>query len=220
MKSVILGKGSSHTCMYGIFQAINNKQTNYNWLITNCEAYPRDRELEQLFSQEYIWISGEELTVIIDKEDFQFVWGVLSGFTKEIELEEVLRYDLPSADGNQAFWVDNVSVQHPLADVEIVAWDSSYTLFISKDDNLVEGFMNAFPLSKDLSALNIKQNAEVNHIQELLVKVLTDCKLPVDDDSLHKKYLIWNKLYHNRDVAVADEDILELIYNVFGIKKS
>ena len=29
-----------------------------------------------------------------------------------------------------------VSIQHPLADIEIVAWDSSVTVVISKDENI------------------------------------------------------------------------------------
>lgn len=54
--------------------------------------------------------------------------------------------------------IDNVGIQHPLAEVEIVAWDSSLTLLISKDDNLVQRFRDYFPLSEDLSALNTMNN--------------------------------------------------------------
>lgn len=95
---------------------------------------------------------------IICKDDFQFVWGVFSGFSPEVTLEEVQKYDLPFAEGYKGFWVDNVVIQHPLAEVEIVAWDSSLTLLISKDDNLVHKFRSNLPLSEDLSALNTRNN--------------------------------------------------------------
>lgn len=159
VKSAILEKGEHYyTHMAKVFNAIENEQLKYNWLITDCECYPEDKNINKMFSKEYIWISGEKLTEIIRNEDFQFVWGVFSGFSPEVTFEEVLRYDLPLADGYKGFWVDDVGIQHPLAEVEIVAWDSSLTLLISKEDNLVQKFRSNFPLSEDLSALNTRNN--------------------------------------------------------------
>lgn len=159
MRSSILEKGEQYyTHMAKVFNSIENEQLKYNWLITNCECYPQDEELYELFSKEYIWISGEQLTEIINKNDFQFIWGVFSGFSKEVLLEDILKYKLPFADGYKGFWIDHVGIQHPLAEVEIVAWDSSLTLLISKDVNLVQRFRDYFPLSEDLSALNTRNN--------------------------------------------------------------
>ncbi len=135
---------------------MDNFQKKYNWLISDCEACPKrlghDIRIHQ--SGEYAWISGEELTNIIKRDDFQWIWAVFSGFEKNITLEEVKKYDLPSADGYGGFWSENVSIQHPLATVEMVAWDSGCTLFISKDDLLVNKFRSAFPLSVDLEMHN------------------------------------------------------------------
>jgi len=135
---------------------MDNFQNNYNWLISDCEAYPKrlghDIRIHQ--SGEYAWISGEELTNIIKRDDFQWIWAVLSGFEKHITLEEVKKYDLPYADGYKGFWDENISMQHPLATIELVAWDSCCTLFISKDDVLVDKFRSVFPLSVDLENHN------------------------------------------------------------------
>ncbi|MFL0246068.1 hypothetical protein [Candidatus Clostridium stratigraminis] len=159
VRSAILEKGEHYyTHMAKVFNAIENEQLKYNWLITDCECYPGDKSIDQMFSKEYIWISGEQLTEIISKDDFQFVWGVFSGFSLEVTLEEILKYDLPFADGYKGFWVNNVGIQHPLAEVEIVSWDSSLTLLISKDGELVQKFRSNFPLSEDLSALNTRNN--------------------------------------------------------------
>lgn len=159
MRSAILEKGESYyTHMRKVFNAIENEQLKYNWLITNCECYPQDSSIDELFSKEYILISGKQLTEIIYDEDFQFIWGVFSGFSPEVTPEDVLKYDLPFADGYEGFWIDNVGIQHPLAQVEIVAWDSSLTLLISKDDILIQKFRNNFSLSEDLSELNARNN--------------------------------------------------------------
>lgn len=173
MKSAILEKGEEHyTYMNKIFNAIGNEQFNYNWLITNCECYPQDDKLRELFTKKYVWISGERLTDIVEKEDLQFIWAVFSGFSKKIILEDVLKYDLPFADGYAGFWEDNVGIQHPLADIEIVAWDSSLTLFISRNDKLVQKFRQHFILSEDLSAQNTRDNFEIAHIEKLLIREL------------------------------------------------
>ena len=151
IKGAILEKGEAYyTYMGKIFRAINNKQMNYNWLITDCECYPRSLEYSRLFGQEYFFISGNELTEIINDEDFQFVWGVFSGFNPDIKLDDILKYDLPYADGYEGFWINNVDIQHPLAEVEMVAWDSSFTMMISRDNQIVEDFLSYFSLAEEL----------------------------------------------------------------------
>lgn len=216
MKSAILDKGESHfTYMGPIFQGIKNEQIKYNWLITNCECYPVNKKISDMFSKKYCWLSGEKLTKIICEEDSQFIWGVFSGFSKDINLDEVLEYDLPNADGYEGFWQNSVNIQHPLADIEIVAWDSSLTLFISKIDKLVDNFRQSFPLSEDLSARNLRENSEIAHIEKLLIKELVKRNIHINKEILHKKYLIWNHLYLDREKLVKDEEILNSIEKIF-----
>lgn len=212
MKSAILEKGERYyTHIDSVFNAIANEQVKYNWLITDCECYPNDKILRELFSKEYIWISGDQLTEIIHKEDFQFIWGVFSGFSPEVTLKEVLEFDLPFANGNGDFWLDNVSIQHPLADIEIVVWDALLTLLISKNYDLVDRFRGYFPLSEDLSAQNTRDNSEIAHIERLLIEELEKRNIAIDEEKIHKKYLIWNKLYLKREKVIKDEDILQFI---------
>jgi hypothetical protein len=101
-------------------------------------------------NKEYCWISGEDLTEMINQEDFQWIWAVLSGFDKSIELSEVLKYNLPYADGYSVFWNKPLTLQHPLSGIEIVPWDSSLTLILSKNREVVDTFMNSFPYSQRL----------------------------------------------------------------------
>ncbi|GAB6169560.1 hypothetical protein JCM1393_20200 [Clostridium carnis] len=157
MKGAILNKGEKyHTYLSKIFKAIDNEQIKYNWLITDYICYPKDNNIKDIFSKEYLWITGEELTEIINKEDFQFIWGILSGFSKDISIEEILKYKLPYADENCDLWNKEVKTQHPHANIEIVAWDSTLTLFISKEEKLVQRFRENFPLSEDLLEVNTR----------------------------------------------------------------
>ena len=105
---------------------------NYNWLITNIECYPSDEEIVKILDAEYCWIDGKELLRLLKKEDFQWIWGVFSVFPKAVTLDEVLKYDYPYADGYTGFWKSPISVQHPLANSEIVFWDGLLILLISK----------------------------------------------------------------------------------------
>lgn len=216
MKSAILEKGESYfTYMGPIFQGIRNEQIKYNWLITNCECYPRNKKISDMFLKKYCWLSGEQLTEIIYEEEFQFIWGVFSGFSKDINLDEVLKYDLPYADGHGGFWQNSINIQHPLADIEIVAWDSSLTLFISRVDELVDNFRQRFPLSEDLLERNLKISSEIEYIEKLLIKELVKRNIDINSEILHKKYLIWNHLYLDRENLVKDEDILNSIERIF-----
>jgi len=157
MYGAILEKGEKlYTYLSKIFTAIENAQRQYNWLITDCICYPQSQRIDDLLSKEYCWLSGDELTSIVENEDFQWIWAVLSGFEEDVSLDQVLKYSLPYADGYTGFWKNPVSIQHPLACVEIVPWDSSLVLITSKDEKIVRDFMKAFPLSEDLSLYNTR----------------------------------------------------------------
>ena len=67
----INAKGEKYyTYMKKLFEAIGNRQTEFNWLITDCICYPDDPKTDAMLSKDYCWISGDELTKIIAQEDF------------------------------------------------------------------------------------------------------------------------------------------------------
>lgn len=145
-----------YTYMSAVFEAIGQRQKQYNWLIADCECYPENEEFEQLFSGKYCWLSGEELSEIIAKEDFQWIWGVLCGFEKEIPLEDVLTYPLPVSMDYNGYYCNPVSLQHPLATVEIVPFDSTWTVLVSKDKAIVDRYRERYPKAEDLSEFNAR----------------------------------------------------------------
>ena len=151
----IIDQGEQYyTYLDKVFHAIKNEQMNYNWLITDCVCYPQDKKIDTMLSKEYCWLSGEELTNIVEKESFQWIWAVLSGFKKGILLEDVLKHPLPYADGYSDFWKNPISIQHPLSSLEIVPWDSSLTLIFSENKTIIDNFMKGFPLSMDMTQYN------------------------------------------------------------------
>ena len=110
----ILEEGEKYyTYLCKVFDAIGNRQKEYNWLITNCECYPATQEFSEMFDKDYCWLSGDELTSIVNAEDFQWIWAVLSGFSKDIPLAKVLESPLPFADGYTGFWKNPVSSGEP-----------------------------------------------------------------------------------------------------------
>ncbi len=144
-------KGETYyTYLKKLFEAINNRQIEYNWLITDCTCYPANPLTDDMLSKEYCWISGEELTDVVSKEDFQWVWAVLSAFDKSVSLSDVLKHDLPYAEDYSGFWNKPVSMQHPLAKIEVVSWDSSMTLIFSDDKSIIDSFREHYPLSEDI----------------------------------------------------------------------
>ena len=79
MKGAIIDKGEKYyTYLKELFASIGNVQKEYNWLITGHECYPQNPDYAKKLSQEYCWITGDELTNMVENEDFQWIWGVFS----------------------------------------------------------------------------------------------------------------------------------------------
>ena len=135
-----------------LFDAIDNAQLNYNWLVTDCFCNIDNPVMRQEREKGYCWISGEELTKLVQETHIQWIFAVLSGFSKDVPLSQILQYPLPYADGYAGFWHNPISMQHPLATLEIVPWDSCLTLFFSTKKELVDKFMSGYPQSEDLAA--------------------------------------------------------------------
>lgn len=153
----ILEKGEAwYTDMSRVFDAIHGKQREYNWLITNMDFVPEEI-IKRCKGADYCWLTGEELSRIVQEADHsQWVWAVLSGFDLNISLQEVLKYPMPYADGYKGFWRNPITMQHPLAAMEIVAWDGMLTLFFSRQEALVQDFLHFFPLSENLLSFHAR----------------------------------------------------------------
>ncbi|MBP3568350.1 MAG: DUF2691 family protein [Lachnospiraceae bacterium] len=121
MKGIVIDKGEAHyTYLGSIFGSIENKQKDYNWLITGHECYPQNEKYAEKLSKEWCWITGAELTEMIEDENFQWIWGVFSAFPKDVTEDVVLKYRLSKADGNDRIFENPISMQHLLSVMEII----------------------------------------------------------------------------------------------------
>ena len=139
-----------YTDMQRVFQALGGRQREFNWLLTDCICYPQNPQTAALLQSDWCWLSGEELTELVEGENFQWIWAVLSGFDKSASFSDVLKYELPQAEDYNGFWSLPLRMQHSLAKVEIAAIDSSMTMIFSEDEELVRRFREGFPESEDM----------------------------------------------------------------------
>ena len=140
-----------------VFEAIHNVQLNYNWLITECWHGTMVPEIDDILAQsDYCWITGEELTrLVADAARSSTCSGMFTGFPKDVSLEEVLRYPLPTWESPH-FWHSPLTLQHPLAQIEIAPWDGMLMLILSSDGKIVRDFRAHFPAeaTQDLEEYN------------------------------------------------------------------
>ena len=148
-----------------ILNSFNGLEKDYNWLLTDLDwAYPENYldyfEKYRIFEyndnrlNKYYWITGENLTKLANNEEVYFIWGVFSAFDKNETIDLDAIKEEPYADGNPNFWVKNPEIQHPKAIVELVLWDSSLILLLSKANDLSKNFRNSFEGWKDLNSYN------------------------------------------------------------------
>jgi hypothetical protein len=79
---------------------------------------------------------------VLRKTEIQIIWGVFVGILKTQEIEPS-QIDLPFADGNGQIW-KNGNLQVEQAKIEIIAWDSSYTIVKFTDPSMSEKFKAYF----------------------------------------------------------------------------
>lgn len=148
-----------HTDLRPVFEAFGGREREFNWLLTDVELnfYPPGLEYIDDDRETARWRSGNALSDIVKAHEIQFIWDVLSGFRTGVAIDPAALDVYPFADGNGSLWAPGARVQHPLADVEIVCWDSLATLLLSRDDDLPRRFRLFFPEAVDLDEYNLRR---------------------------------------------------------------
>lgn len=123
---------------------------NYLWLISDIEAYPRKEKYQELLDNNaYLLFSTSELVNMLEEDDFQWIWAVFSAIPNKYEKEDILKFDLPYIEnieeGKYNPHMDEPKLQHPYADFEIYAFDSSYMFIISDDSDIISKFQKSYP---------------------------------------------------------------------------
>jgi len=146
-----------------IVSSFNNLHEKYNWLLSDLDGSFSEKYLNYFtdyriynngINGNTYWITGEKLTELANKEDIYFIWGVFSAFDKKETINLDMLKEEPYADGNPDFWIEAPIIQHPKAIIELVFWDSSLILLLSKDEEISRNFRNKFAKWKDLEEYN------------------------------------------------------------------
>lgn len=140
-----------------VFRAVGDRQREFDWLVTDLDygwLEVRDGRPMPFSEPGPHWLTGDELSRLVAGYEMQFVWAVLSGFPPNVVLDPARLEVVPYAEGNAGLWVTQPRIQHPLAEIEIVCWDSTSTLLLCKDRSIGESFRRYFPEAVDLAECN------------------------------------------------------------------
>jgi len=126
---------------------------NYNWFMSDIELTFFEQNTLLDSNQEYFQLSGSEFKLFVESKS-QVIWGVISAINKN---EEIIfdKNNLPFADGNGDLW-ENSKLQIENSILEIIAWDSSYTILKFRDETLSRRFKENFDEAIELDKYKFK----------------------------------------------------------------
>lgn len=207
---------AGHTDIKLIFDALEGRQKEFNWLITEHESYCWPSG-EDIFDDVIILLSGDELTDIVTHNNIQFVWGILSAFDKSVDIDINNLDIIPTFDGNWRYGGEDVHPQHPLAVAEIVCVDSSYTMFLSKDEDLSSRLIRHYSDARDLHQWNRELKNQIQLIKELVVEELVRCnKALSDEDLMNLVKRIRINVFDNNKRTTEDTEILTIAKRIIS----
>ena len=130
------GEDDYYTDILKVVNAIGGRSLNYNWLITEIETSTGD-----YFYEEYVILSNDELLDNLENKEIQWIWGTFSAIPKKYKQEEILKYNLPGVENIDK---KEIKIQHPLAEIEIIAYDSTFVQLIAKNKTIAEKFKKIY----------------------------------------------------------------------------
>ena len=135
-----------HTNLKEILKPISTDLDNYNWLLCDLD-FISDKKLPINFDEDYYILSNEDFQKIVDSQT-QIIWGIISAVPKNIDLK-IDKDNLPFVEGNDLVW-ENSNLQVNNSEIEIIAFDSSYTIVKFKSESLSEKFKKYFDEAVEL----------------------------------------------------------------------
>lgn len=122
----------------------------YWWLISDIEAYPKKEKYQEfIYNEDYLLIKTSDLMKMLEEDDFQWVWAVFSVIPFKYNKEEILKYKFSHLqyiqEGEYNPYTDTPILQHPLAEFELYAEDSTSMFLISDNEELLNRFKKSYP---------------------------------------------------------------------------
>ena len=159
MEGIILNEQTEYvTYLCPIFDAVGDDFIcNLNWRITYPECGGPSSANYSFENDPDSWITGERLiTEIRSNPDIQWWWGLLQGFEQNVSRDEAMKSNPIDIQEDVGLWKNPLTMRNPESLIEIVAFDSSLTVIVSKDEAVLEKLKAAFPKYELLSEYNCK----------------------------------------------------------------
>jgi hypothetical protein len=132
-------KITGHTYLNEILKPIIN---NYNWIVADVEFNSTLLGTIPInIYEEYFILNATQFNQLLNP-DFQICWGIVLAIPQHIDIV-VNKNSFPFAEGNTKLFEDGY-IQHPDAELEIICFDSSYTIVKFKNEVLSNQFHHYF----------------------------------------------------------------------------
>ncbi|MDR6489214.1 hypothetical protein J2799_003753 [Chryseobacterium vietnamense] len=128
-----------HTNLREVLKPIRNDLATYKWILTDLD-FISDKQLPINFDEDYFILDSMEFEKLYHSNT-QIIWGIISAVPNNIESDSLLISKL-SAEDSIVWKPDQFLV--PESILEIIAFDSGYTLVKFKDKNLSDTFKDYF----------------------------------------------------------------------------
>ncbi|SEO41987.1 hypothetical protein SAMN05192574_10833 [Mucilaginibacter gossypiicola] len=147
-------KLSYHTNLTEIVKPIVDDIADLNWLVADLEYGGFNGDYLPInMNDDYFILNPVEFKIIANT-DLQLYWGVFVGIpSKHQVLVDV--ENLPFVEGNPLVW-KNGNIQHADAVIEIICYDSGYTMVKFTDEELSNKFKTYFTEAIELEKFKNK----------------------------------------------------------------
>ncbi|PRB00503.1 hypothetical protein CQ046_18745 [Chryseobacterium sp. MYb7] len=141
-----------HTHLQEVLKPIWDDLTIYQWVLTDLD-FISDQPLPINFDEDYFVLDHPEFEQLY-QSNTQIIWGIVSAVPNNIEPDISLISRL-SAEDSMAWESNQFLIQESI--LEIIAFDSGYTIVKFKDQNLSDKFKEYFQeQALDLQKFNEK----------------------------------------------------------------
>ena len=151
MKGLILNEGGYVTYPFQVFERIEPFIRKLNWRVSNVICCGDDTFKFPFEDNDECFIDGDSLyDMLKNHPDLQWIWGILSGFPKEIPYAEIKNNPIIDVTEEQPYLKGELHHIESKAVLELVAFDSTETYVLADDEELVATLKNEFPNADNL----------------------------------------------------------------------
>lgn len=194
-----------------VFALLGAEDWDCDWLITDLDCYDYEGwEGCEKWAEERLFLTNRQLLHDVELRDMQFIWGIFSALPAGHTEAEALAAGLPSFKLNErqesVYLSDTLLPQNALAFLEISVEDSSSTMVVSADPELLKPLYGLPEWTEDAERKN-RRFHQMRAMAEALIKELGWGGM----NAFTRRNLygrLWRTLYYHRpDRPVREEDV-------------